>query len=349
MNIKLGFGEVMLRISPLQRGKLISMSKQYLVEPGGSEANVIVALSALGNQTRFLTRVSNNQLGELVIRELSKFGVDTSFIQRCDARQGLYWTEIGNDVRASNVIYDRETSAFSSWSLDEIEWKSSFDSVDWLHISGITPALNDNCRKLILEGLQAAPKGIIVSIDLNYRSSLWRYIPDSTREKSIHQYMKEIAKRCDYIFGNESDYYHCFGSRSFGSLTEFKEGLRDFSESIFYKMPKVRGCGISLRESYSASKNLWSAALLIKEDGVKNFFGPEYALENIVDRVGSGDCFTAGLIHGLANFGDDYQKTIDFATTLGALKHTIRGDFSPFSEKDIVNALKSSGKGNIIR
>lgn len=341
-------GEIMLRLSPEREGERIVNAKQFIVEPGGSESNVAMCLSYLGHRVRHITRVPKNVLGEKIIRYLRGGGVSVDYVYKDTGRIGCYWTEIGKGPRPSMVEYDRDNTAFGSWDANSIKWEDPLRNINWFHSSGITPAISQNGYKLIKTALDFIDSGISVSFDLNYRNKLWKYIDGETR-KSIVTKMDKLVKNCDYIFGNETDFENCLGI----IISEDNDDLQKFYDvavKVFNKYEKAKGVAISSRTPYSASDNGWTGYLFLrKHDKVCAYVGPKFRLTSIVDRIGAGDSFAAGIIHGLIKYKDDPQKIINFGTTISAVKHSLIGDACNIKENEVWDVVKSLGSGNVIR
>lgn len=339
------FGEIMLRLSPSSYRERIVQARDFTVEPGGSEANVAIALSLLGNRVGFITKLPDGILSDKIIRYLKSYSVDTSNIIFGGERLGLYWTEIGRGTMPSQVIYDREGSTFSDISYAEFDWSAVFKNTDWLHVSGITPAVSERACDTTMKVLHTAAKKAMVSIDLNFRGKLWKWA--KKRDHFVHKAMKQICTDAYLITGNETDFFDCLGigNGKEKSLDDYqKVAIRCFDD-----FPKLKCIGISLRESVSASDNNWSGVLFSKKNGkVIMHKGLQFRISNIVDRVGTGDSFTAGLIHGIINHDNDLQHVIDFAVALSALNHSVYGDASQFKAADVEHLLKKPG-GRIIR
>lgn len=341
----LTFGEIMLRISPSSAGERVAQAKDFTIEPGGSEANVAVALSLLGNRSAFLTKIPSGPLSDKIIRHLNSFAVDTSKIVFGGERLGLYWTETGKGHRPSEVTYDRENSSFANISYPDIDWPAALKNAGWLHLSGITPAVseraNDTARKILL----TAAKKVRLSIDLNFRSRLWIWA--NKKKYSVHKAMRQMCTDAYVITGNESDFFDCLGIGN--GIERTTDDYRNTAIRCFNDFPKLKYIGISLRESVSASENNWSGVIFSKKNGkVIMHKGPQFRISDIVDRVGTGDSFTAGLIHGIINHDNDLQHVIDFAVALSALNHSVNGDASQFKVKDVEHLLRKPG-GRIIR
>jgi 2-dehydro-3-deoxygluconokinase len=333
------FGEIMLRISPLKPRSLISRSDEFLVEPGGAESNVAVALAQLGERSAFVTGLPEGVLGDKVLRYLKANSVATQDIVFGKGRMGLYWTEAGSGVRPSEVFYDREDSAFVNREFSDFSWNKILRDCGWFHVSGITPALSRSSAALIIKVLSGFKKGSNISVDLNYRSKLWKWCGSKSQ---IEKIMWQTCSRASLICGNESDLSDALGLNYDCGCSGFD--YERAARECFRKLKGLRYLAVSLRKSYNADHNDWSAILFVKNrNSLKKFESRKFSLTRIVDRVGSGDAFNAGLIFGLRNYGVDYQKILDFAVSLSALKHTIRGDASQFSEAQVKAFLKNPG------
>ena len=337
------FGEIMLRISPCEKGEKIVSATNFGIEPGGSESNVAIALSNLGNKVCFLTKLPDNPLGNKILKHLRSFNVDTSFVVQGDVRLGLYWTENGVSIRPTNVLYDRELSAFSSMDLKEINSDIFGSDNEWFHVSGITPAISEKTCALLMEILNSLSVETKVSVDLNFRGKLWNWLSNDS-EKNVYKIMKDVCDRAFLITGNETDFQDSLG------YDLNRDGqYSEIGERAFHEFKNLKYIGISHRQSHSASVNTWSGFLFCRqEDAISTFSSRKYEITDIVDRVGTGDSFTAGIIHGLLNYGNDFQRIVDMAAAISALNHTTRGDASEFNIKEVEHVMKSSS-GRIIR
>ena len=345
------FGEIMLRISPWEKSDRLFQTKKFRIEPAGSESNVAVNLSNLGIKSIFLSSIPENELGLIIRRYLDSYGVNTSFLRKKEnARLGIFWNENGVDIRASYVIYDRENSAFSITKLDEYKWEDIKKVCGWFHTSGITPALTREVYEILKSTLEEfTQKEIPISIDLNYREKLWNWI-SGEKKSQIPKLMEDLCSKAYLICGNEEDFQISLGIKASNNSEDIIECYSSIADQIFNKMPNVRYIAVSLRRSISASVNDWSGLLFTtKEKELKIYKGMNYHLSNIIDRVGAGDSFCAGIIYGLMKKKEDLQFIIDFAVTYSALKHTVRGDVSEFSVEDIEKTMQMQGSGRIIR
>ncbi len=322
-------GEIMLRLSTPGQNRFVQ-SDSFDVVYGGGEANVAVSLANYGHDAYFVTKLPKHEIGQSAVNALRKFGVGTDFIVRGGDRVGIYYLETGASMRPSKVIYDRAGAAIALAKSTEFNWKEIFKDAAWFHFSGITPALSDTAAELTKVALeQAKLYGVKTSVDLNYRKKLW------TPEKA-QQIMRPLMKYVDVCIGNEEDAELVLGFKPKG--VDVHSGKLDLKayEQIFKEMKETFGFKVvatSLRESYSATHNGWRVLLY---DGASFFESKRYDIEPIIDRVGGGDSFSGGLIHGLLT--KDPKEACEFAAAASALKHTIPGDFNLVSE-DEVNAL----------
>lgn len=334
------FGEILLRMSPPAHQRLLQ-AEIFEVNVGGSEMNVASSLAQLGLKTGIVTKLPDNLLGKKTLAILRKFGVNTDYIIEGGSRIGTYYLEHGTSIRSSHVIYDRECSAIAELKPGVIDWNKIFLQTKVFHWSGITPAISDSAAQVCLEALKAAKeKGITISADLNYRSKLWKY------GKKPSEVMPELLSYCNIILGDidtacmlidipliEPDY--------FDELT-----LRQAYQTMFDKLPNLELMATTLRMRENASYHRISGVLSSKTD---INFADIYHINPIVDRVGSGDAFMAGLLYGFINFGSDYQRIIDFSTASCALKHTIQGDISLMQKDEIYNVMNGQVNGSISR
>lgn len=337
------FGEIMLRLKTPGYEKFFQSS---LLEGtfGGGEANVAVGLARLGLEVAYISVISDNSIGSACIRELKKHNVDTSFILRKGDRLGIYFLEAGANQRPSKVVYDRFHSAIAETEPGEINWDKIFEEASWFHISGITPAISLSAAKLSLEAVKKArEKKVTISCDLNFRKKLWKY------GKSAPEIMGELIKYVDIVIGNEEDCQKSLGIKvenidvESGNLQAKK--YEELTNKILENYPNIKKITITLRESHSANYNGWSAIL----NNRKEFFvSKKYEIHNIVDRVGAGDTFSAGLIYGLNQLKDD-RETLEFAVAASCLMHSIPGDLPLISVEEVKNLAKGTGSGRVQR
>lgn len=334
------FGEIMLRLSPPEYQRFVQATTFNAVY-GGGEANVAYSLAQFGIDTAFVTKLPWNPIGDGAVNELRKYGVDTSFILRGGDRVGIYFCEKGAAMRASKVVYDRKNSSVSQVKTGEFDWKTIFGQAKWFHFTGITPALGDRAAQVCLEACQAAREaGLTISCDLNYRKNLW------SQEKA-NQIMAGLMPYVQVIIANEEDAEKVFGIKALASDVSSGtleiEGYKSVARQLIarFGFEKV---AITLRESYSASDNGWSGLLF---DGTNFYKGPKYNI-HIVDRVGGGDSFAAGLIYSLIKEAG-CQQAVEFAVAASALKHTIEGDFNLASVEEVKALMAGDASGRVQR
>lgn len=339
------FGEIMLRITPSVYGEKIVQASAFTIEPGGSESNVAIALSLMGNRCGFITRLPDDVLSGKIMRYLKSYSLDISHISIGGRRVGLYWTEIGNGPRASQVFYDRAGSSFSEISYSDFDWNNIFTDTVLFHTSGISPAVSENVYITLKTIFSDLSPNFKISIDLNYRSKLWEWA--KKKQLSVHKIMWEMCSKACLLIGNETDFHDALGIQDEDTRTPVN--YEKVASQCFKSLPYLEYVAISLRESVSSSENGWSGLLCVKKDNdIIMYKGPKIKITNIVDRIGTGDSFAAGIIHGIINYKKDYQRTINHAVGLSALNHTVRGDASQFGISDVENFLKNPG-GRIIR
>ena len=334
----------MLRLSPPYFKRFIQ-ARSFDVIYGGGEANVAVSLANFGINVDYLTRLPINELGDACIQYLRQYGVNTDKIIRGGDRMGIYFLEMGASARSSKVIYDRANSAIAIAKPEMFNWEHIFKEVSWFHFTGITPAISQNLAEICLQAVKVAKsKGITVSCDLNYRSKLWTY------GKTPYEVMSELLKYCDIVVGNEEDADKVLKIQT--PDTDVTSGKLDPDKYLFVvkemmkKFPNLKIVSITLRGSISASHNQWAGILY---DGKKMFISPHYEITHIVDRVGGGDSFVAGLIYGFLNFREDFQKILNFAVAASCLKHTIFGDFNLVSVEEVLKIMEGNVSGRVSR
>ncbi len=334
------FGEIMLRLAPNGYYRFFQ-NDQMQATFGGGEANVAVSLANYGMEASFVTKLPKHAIGQAAVDSLRYFGVDTKDITRGGDRVGIYYLEKGASQRGSVCIYDRAYSAIQQAKSEDFNWDTIFDGADWFHFTGITPALGGNLVEICKEACIAAKnKGVKISCDLNYRGKLW------TRDEA-RVAMSELCKYVDVCIANEEDAKDVFGIEAentdiYGGKLN-KEGYKSVAKQLMdtFGFEKV---AITLRTSISANYNDWAGMLF---DGENYCFSKEYHL-HIVDRVGGGDSFGAGLIYALLN-GKDTQGAIEFAVAASALKHTVEGDFNRVSVSEVEKLAGGNGSGRVQR
>lgn len=334
------FGELMLRLAPFNYDRFVQTDR-FEATFGGAEANVAVSLANYGDNAVYVTKLPSHEIGQMAVNSLRRFGVDTSRIVRGGERVGIYYCEKGASQRPSKVIYDRADSAIAKAEKGDFEWKSIFGGACWFHVTGITPALGANVAGITLDACKAAKAmGLTVSTDLNYRKKLW------TREQA-GKVMNELCEYVDYCIANEEDAKDVFGIEAENSDIESGKLNREGYISVAKQLSErfgFKGVAITLRESVSANDNNWSAMLYTEGNA---YFSKKYSM-HIVDRVGGGDSFGAGLIHSLAN-GKDARYALEFAVAASCLKHSIEGDYNMVTEPEVEALMKGSGSGRVQR
>ncbi len=331
------FGEVMLRLSPPGVDRF-SQASTLTMHFGGTEANVAVSMAQFGLSATHVTRFPDNAVGRAAAGYLRRHGVDTQSVRFGDGRMGLYFLETGAGSRASQIIYDRVDSAFSRIKPDEIDWETilgggpSGTPADWFHWTGITPALSQGAADCLLAGIETANRlGIPVSGDIVYRSNLWQY------GRSPQEIMPALTAGCTLVLGSKalfSELYGVVGS----TFTEAGRALMD-------RFSRVRYVTDTKRNQVSASHNQLSAKLF---DGETVYKSRVYDVQPIVDRIGTGDAYMAGLIHGLLQFNDP-QRAVEFGTAASALKHTIPGDVNLATVAEVETLERGDGSGKLKR
>jgi len=336
------FGEIMLRLKPPNWERFF---QSPLLEAtfGGGEANVAVGLARFGLNVAYVSVIPNNSIGDACIGELRRQGVDTSLIMRKGNRLGIYFLEAGANQRPSKVIYDRSYSAIAEAKLGDINWDKVFDRVSWFHISGITPAISLSASELSLEAVKKArEKGITISCDLNFRKNLWKY------GKSTPQVMGELVKYIDIAIGNEEDCQKSLGIKvdidvESGRLQA--ERYRELTEKVLSLYSNIKKIAITLRESRSANYNGWSAVLNNRKEFL---ISKKYKIHNIIDRVGGGDTFAAGLIYGFNDLHSD-REALEFAVAASCLMHSIPGDLPLLTVEEVKNIAGGATSGRVQR
>lgn len=338
------FGEIMLRLSP-PGFKRFSQTYHFDVVYGGGESNVAVSLANYGMDSHFVSRIPQNDIGECAIMELRKRGVHTDKILRDGERLGIYFLETGAVSRGSKVVYDRAHSGMATIDAGMIDWESVFQGADWFHWTGITPALSQGAANACLEAIKTANKmGVTVSTDLNYRKKLWKY------GKEPGEVMPDLVVGCDVILGNEEDAEKHFGLHpkgvdvTHGGTVDGKAYLSVLKQ-LQEMFPRAKKVITTLRGSISASHNSWTGVLY---DGNTLYEAPSYEITHIVDRVGGGDSFMAGLIYGLLNYEDD-QKALNYAVAASCLKHTIKGDANLVTVAEVEKLMSGDASGRVSR
>jgi len=336
------FGEIMLRLKSPGFERFFQ-SPLFEATFGGGEANVAVSLANFGMDAAFVSILPQNDIGDACVAELRKFGVDTSRIVRGPGRMGIYYLENGSNQRASKVVYDREHSSIAQAEKGCINWAEVFEGATWFHITGITPAISESAAQLSMEAVQSAKKmGLTVSCDLNYRKNLWKY------GKTASEVMTELVKYADIGIANEEDCQKALGLSANVAVEKGElniEQYRELAGKVLDKFPQMKAIAITLRESMSANRNGWSACLC---DRNEFYLSRRYDISDIVDRVGGGDSFSAGLIYGLLKYQGN-EDALNFAVAASCLKHSISGDFNRVTVQEVEKLMSGDASGRVQR
>ena len=361
MSVVVSFGEIMGRISSEGYFTL----RQSL--PGtvnfcfaGAEANVAASIALLGGNSRFVTAIPENDISEACLGSLGTAGVDTSFIlKKKSGRLGLYFVQNGADQRPSKVIYDREGSTLSSTDGSEYDWDRIFEGASTLHVSGITPAVSEKAAKAQLECMKKAKEhGLRISFDCNFRSKLWNWEPGTAKEELAGRVIREMMPYVDILFAARIDAETLLGVHPDCPETYSRIDEQPYvAEAIKRRYPDVKMLLTTMRQSISATYNKWGAALYDLSDGLQ-YVSPcvngeymPYDITAIVDRIGAGDSFAAGILYALDDeeLGKDLQLVVDFATAASCLCHTIVQDINYVTREDVISLMKSGGHGIVSR
>lgn len=358
------FGEVMARLAPPGYQRLRQALPGTLdVTFAGAEANVLASLAMLGRESAIVTAVPQNVLGQACADALRKVGIDSANVQfRNHGRMGLYFLEAGANQRASQVVYDRSGSTISQTPADAFAWDDIFADARWFHVTGITPAISQlamQCTQLAMQKAKSA--GVTVSCDLNFRKKLWRWDEDADPRELAERSMRQLLPMVDVLVANEADCGDVLGIRAPGSDVESGQldvqRYPDVAGQVVDQFPNLHTVGITLRESISASHNRWGG-MIYRRDDRKAWFAPvggdgeysPYEITDIVDRVGAGDAFAAGLIYSLTDerLGDP-DHAIRFAAAASCLAHSISGDFNYSTRDELESLMEGGGRGRVIR
>lgn len=333
-------GEIMLRLSTPGHSRFIQ-ADSFDVVYGGGEANVAVSCANYGHDAYYVTKLPKHEIGQSAVNALRRYGVRTEYIARGGDRVGIYYLESGSAMRPSKVIYDRAHSAIAEALPEDFDFDAVMEGADWFHWSGITPAISDRAAELTRLACEAAERhGVTVSVDLNFRKKLW------TKEKA-QSVMRPLMKYVDVCIGNEEDAELCLGFKPDADVTGGKTDAEGY-KSIFKAMAQEFGFRYvvsTLRESFSASHNGWKAMIY---DGADFYESKRYDIFPIVDRVGGGDSFSGGLIHGLLTKSTK-EEALEFAVAASALKHTINGDFNLVSAEEVEALAGGDASGRVQR
>lgn len=342
-------GELMLRLKSPGFERLFQ-SPVLEATFGGAEANVAVSLAQFGVAARFVSAIPSNNIGDAGVAELRRHGVDTAYIKRQGERLGIYFLESGANQRPSKVTYDRAGAAIAAADPSAFDWNAIFAGADWFHVSGVTPAISQSAADVAIAAARAARKnGLTVSVDYNYRKNLWRY------GKKAPEIMRVLVAEAHVGIANEEDCQQALGIEAGGkggTSSDVTSGAlqldyyRSLAERVLKEFPNLTHQAITLRESHSADRNGWSAVLGTRD---KFLHSRRYEITDIVDRVGAGDSFAAGLIHGLRTHKDDAQRALEFATAASCLKHSILGDFNRVTVAEVESLVGGNASGRVQR
>lgn len=360
----LTFGEVMLRLAPEGVLRLDQVLPGRLEASfGGGEANVAVSLALLGAKARYMTALPDNPVADAAVCQMRGLGVDMNHVVRTKGgRMGVYFLETGANQRGSVVVYDRAGSSVCSAGPEIYDMKAALEGVDWVHVTGITPAIGEKAFESALALVKLASKrGATVSCDLNFRKKLWKWRKGVEPRALARECMGQILEYVDVVIGNEEDASDVLGISEEGS--ELDKGVLNVSgyagvaRKVAELFPNVKKVAITLRQSISATHNNWGAMLYDSAKG-KACFAPvdadgvycPYEIKDIVDRVGGGDSFCAGLIFalGMHKYGSD-EECLAFAAAASCLKHSVAGDFNFVRESEVVSLMKGNASGRVKR
>ncbi|NMC03697.1 MAG: sugar kinase [Candidatus Lokiarchaeota archaeon] len=337
-------GEIMVRLKSPGNERLFQ-SPVLEATFGGGEANVAISLANFGIETSFVTVLPKNAVGDAAIAFLRSMNVDTSRILRQGKRVGVYYLEAGSGPRPSNVIYDRDQSSISEAKPDDFNWDVVFKDAGWFHVTGITPAISATSATLAIAAVKAAKeRGLTVSCDLNHRKNLWKY------GKTAPEVMKQLMPHVDVVVANEEDIQNALGiqiDQKIGGAELSTTKYETLAKQVVGAFTGVELVAITLRESYSADHNDWSAMCYSRKEGQARI-SRKYQLSDIVDRVGGGDAFAGGLIYGLIK-KMALQDALEFAVVASALKHTIPGDCNRVSVDEVSKLLAGDASGRVQR
>ena len=326
----------MLRLSTPGYSRFVQ-STQFNATYGGGEANVAVSLAQFGLPTAHVTRFPDHELGKAAANQLRKYGVNTEHIVYGGERIGIYFLETGASVRASKIIYDRSHSAFAGLEADMIDWEAALDGAEWFHWTGITPAISAGAAASCKKAIEVAnKKGITVSADVNYRKNLWKY------GKTAGEVMPELIESCDLVIASRYDAKDIFGIEP--NSSDENPDISAYRQ-LMERFPKVKKIVSTNRGSLSASHNTLNGVLF---NGKEMLQTKTYDIEPIVDRIGGGDAFMAGLIYGLMEFKDD-QRALDFGVAASVLKHSIEEDANLATVEEVNTLLEGDTSGRLVR
>ena len=340
------FGEIMLRLAA-PGNQRFCQANRFDATVGGGEANVAVSLANYGYVAQFVTRMPENDLAAACLMDLHKYGVRTDHVVFGGERLGIYFLETGAVSRPGKVVYDRAHSSMAGIRPGMIDWERVFEGASWFHWTGITPAISAGAAEACREAVEAANRmQVPVSCDLNYRDKLWKY------GKTAAEVMPRLVAGCDVAIANEEDAEKVFGIKPEGFDAATAGGgidsrrFGDVCRRLMERFPRLRKVAVTLRGSINASRNTWGGVLC---DGRRLYRSKRYDITHIVDRVGGGDSFAGGLIHGLLAWPGDDARALEFAAAASCLKHTIDGDYNLVSAEEVERLMRGNGSGRVSR
>lgn len=341
------FGEILLRLTPPGYLKF-SQGTTLCATFGGSETNVAVSLSHFGLESEFVTKLPQNYVADTAIANLRSHNVGVGNIARGGERIGLYYYENTASVRAAQIVYDRADSSYSTSSNADYDWEHIFTNAGWFHWSGIGPSLSASAADVTLKAIEKANEmGLTVSADLNYRKHLWRY------GKKAEEVMPVLAEKCDVLFGTEGEYQKTFGVEPVPfTITDVKadfdvEKHKEFCKEVMKRAPKCKKMFVALRNVIDAKHHIF-VGLLYTQEG-EFYVSRTYLISPVVDCVGCGDAFAAGMIYGVCEYGADNQKALDFATAAAIIKNSYEGDFNLASSSEVKTLMAGNDNGAVAR
>ena len=341
------FGEILLRLTPVGYNK-IQQGRNLVATFGGSETNVAVSLAHFGLNSDFVTCLPHNDVANAAICDLRSHGVGVDNIATGGARVGLYYYENTSAMRPAKVVYDRAGSSFATSSPSDYNWERAFQGAQWFHWSGIGPSLSESAANVTKQAItKAQSMGLTISADLNFRKNLWKY------GKSAEEVMPALAQECDVLFGTEGEYEKAFGVKPVAfEMTDPTQPFnvdehKAFCQAIRAKAPKCKKIFVALRNVIDAKHHVF-VGLLMTQDG-SFYVSKAYKIDPVVDCVGCGDAFAAGLIYGVISYPDDNQTALEYATAAAVLKNTMTGDYNLSSADEVVSLMNGNGSGRIAR
>ncbi len=333
-------GEILLRLSTPANKRFVR-SDSFDVIYGGGEANVAVSCANYGHEAYFVSKLPTHEIGQSAVNALRQFGVHTDYIARGGDRVGIYFLESGASMRPSKVIYDRAHSAIAEATAQDFDFDAIMQGAAWFHWSGITPALSAESAEMTKLACEAAKRhGVTISVDLNFRKKLWS-------KEQAQAVMRPLMQYVDVCIGNEEDAELCLGFKPDANVESGETDAEGY-KGIFEQMKQEFGFKYvvsTLRESFSATHNGWKAMIY---DGKEFYTSKRYDIEPIIDRVGGGDSFSGGIIHGLLT-KPNQGEALEFAVAASALKHTINGDFNHVSIEEVETLMGGDASGRVQR